>query len=264
MKFNLKAETKTDVLYHLLIMAATGILVILGFFYLYLPWVTRHGETVTVPNLMGKSISEIETILDQADLDYTIDDSTFVPGQKPLQVLSQFPEPGSMVKKSRTIFLTISAMQAPLVALPDLMDQELRNAQSELESHGLLLGTIQYKPDERQNRVLAMMQGTKKLDAGTRLPKGSRIDLEIGDGLGQQEFETPDLISKPRDEAETALAGSSLQLGAVVYDPKSKEPEGTVIKQKPAPGEKIRVGAVVDIWISGPDPAEQFAPSSLD
>jgi beta-lactam-binding protein with PASTA domain len=118
-----------------------------------------------------------------------------------------------------------------------------------------LLGNIQYVPDIQQNAVLKQLVNNREIAAGTAIAKGTKVDLVVGDGYGNQEFDVPSLVGKPLDEASIVLQGSGLQIGVILYESNASVPEGSIIKQKPNAGNKIRVGDVVDVWVSGPDPA---------
>lgn len=257
MKFSLKAQTRSDVIAHLVLIIGLAALLLLGFFYLYLPLTTNHGQTITVPDLNGMRVTEIEDFLAQSDLDYFIEDSSYTPGAKPLTVFSQYPQAGAKVKNGRKIYLSIYASTPPMVKMPNLLGRSLMNAQSELESYGLLLGEVEYVPDLQQNAVLKQLYRRQTIAEGGRVPKGSRIDLVVGDGLGTQEFDVPDLKGKPLDEAEVELSGNGLQVGAIVYDEASTEAPGTILRQKPEAGNKIRTGDVVDVWVAEAKPEEE-------
>ena len=61
MAFNfLRAETRRDVFLHLLIVFLTGAIMVVGFFNVYLPYTTNHGESITVPNLLGMQKDQLE------------------------------------------------------------------------------------------------------------------------------------------------------------------------------------------------------------
>jgi len=255
MAFSLTPRSRRDVWLHLgIILCLIGSLV-LGFFYLYLPWTTHHGQIVTVPDLVGMQQTELDTYLNSRDLEYLVEDSTFNPDKPALSVLSQYPPPGQKVKVGRKIFITLNSRQPPLVKMPNLVNRSVTNAEGELESYGLKKGEITYVPDLQFNAVLKQVYKGKEITEGTQLPKGSKIDLVVGNGLGNQEFDTPNLVGSNFDEAGFTLSGLDLKVGTVIYEPTSEKPAGTVTRQRPATGEKIRVGEQIDLWVSGPDPA---------
>ena len=255
-KFTLKAESMRDVLLHLLIILLVSVLIVLTFFYIYLPYTTNHGETITVPNIAGMKTADLDNFLGSKDLEYFISDSTYNAGAVPYTVVSQFPMPGDHVKQGRKIYITINSKNPPNVKMPDLKNRSLNNAQGELESYGLALGEIKYVPDLQQNSVLKQLFQGKEVPEGAPVPKGAKIDLVVGDGLGNQEFDVPDLVGKPQDEAELTLSGSGLQVGTITYESHPQKEQGLVLKQKPSAGNKIRVGDVVDLWVIGTDPTQ--------
>jgi beta-lactam-binding protein with PASTA domain len=85
---------------------------------------------------------------------------------------------------------------------------------------------------------------------GERIPKGTKLTLIVGDGLGNQLLETPNLVGMSLEEAKLVLEGSSLRIGSVLNDAGGSITEGTVVQQRPEIGTKIKAGDVVDIWVS--------------
>ncbi|RYZ51150.1 MAG: PASTA domain-containing protein [Sphingobacteriales bacterium] len=253
----LKANSFLDVLKHLAIMAVLGALLLLGFFFFYLPNTTNHGETISVPDVVGMQMAELEDFLDDRSLKYYIHDSTYNLDKKPFVVLTQYPPKGSKVKEGRKIYVTINMKNPPKIKMPKLIDGSVKNAQMILKSYDLRLGQITYVPDLQQNAVLKQIINGKEVAPGSEIAKGSTVDLVVGDGLGNAEFETPNIVGMPADEASVLLAGQGLQLGNIIYTPNSGQPDGVVIRQRPVAGQGslIRAGAIVDIWVSGTEPA---------
>ncbi len=246
-----RAETKRDVLLHVIIAILAAAILLVGFFNVYLPYITNHGETITVPNLMGMHKDQLEDFLSERDLDFQIDDSSYHAGAQPFLVYQQYPLPGSKVKQNRKIYLSINSKNPPLVKMPALLNRSFENARRELESFGLLTGEISYVPDLQQNAVLKQNFNGREIAEGDLIPKGSKIDLVIGDGLGAKELNVPDLSGMPLDEAILVLQGSNLQKGTVIAEEKPGTANNTIIRQKPEAGTRIREGDMVDLWISG-------------
>src|SRR4051794_798214 len=94
---------------------AIGIIVLLGvlYFYAYLPNVTNHGETITVPNIEGKNIEEVEAFLAKHDLRYEVNDSSYSDKYPPLAVLKQYPSAGAKVKENRKIYVSVNRINPP-------------------------------------------------------------------------------------------------------------------------------------------------------
>jgi beta-lactam-binding protein with PASTA domain len=252
-----RAETTRDVFLHILIAILVAAILLVGFFNLYLPYTTNHGQTITVPNLVGMHKDQLESFLKERDLEFQIDDSVYHAGALAFLVFQQYPLPGSKVKQNRKIYLSINSKNPPLVKMPALLNRSFENARRELESFGLIPGEITYVPDLQQNAVLKQNYQGREIKEGELIAKGSKIDLVIGDGLGTKELDVPDLAGMPLDEAILVLQGSNLQKGTVIAEEKPGMADNTVIRQKPEAGSKIREGDVVDIWIAGkPQPEE--------
>ena len=90
-------------------------------------------------------------------------------------ILEQDPEPGSKVKESRMLYLTLNAATAPPVKMPDLKDVSYRQAEAILQTFGLKVGIVTYQPDLAKNAVLKQLYKGQLIGAGEEIPKGSRI-----------------------------------------------------------------------------------------
>ncbi len=223
---------------------------ILVFFYNFLPSYTNHGETITVPDLQGLAFSELEDYLSDRDLRFEIEpDSGYSSEYPPLTVLKQYPVAGSTVKSNRKIFLNLNKTRPKKVRMPDLVDASVKSAYMVLESIGLAVGDIEYVPDLAQNAVLDQKFEGSTIEAGDSIYQGSQVDLVVGDGLGNQMLEVPDLEGKSFDVAKWAVQSSGLRIGSVLSVQSDTAQSGTVIRQIPLPGRSIRVGEDVDLWV---------------
>jgi beta-lactam-binding protein with PASTA domain len=243
-----------DLLVHIGIILALIAALFLAFFFLYLPFTTNHGQTITVPDVTRQSLDEMQNLLDDRNLRYEVSDCTYVSGAQPLTVIQQYPRANAKVKEGRKVYLTITKRVAPMVQMPNLVSLTLRSAQLNLKSMDLVVGEPIYVPDIAKNAVLRQLYNGKEISPGTPVPKGAQIDLEVGDGLGSTMFEIPDVVGLPFDEAEAAIRGSNLKVGTKISVEDPEKEVGTVVKQRPAArsGERIRVGETMDLWIVGP------------
>ena len=226
---------------------------ILCFFFIYLPVTTNHGETITVPRLIGMNSKDLESFLKSKHLRYQINDSSFSPGTKPYTVLTQHPFDGSKVKKNRKIYITIASANPPKVKMPRLIDGSLRSAESTLKSFDLSIGKINYVPSPFPNLVLDQQMSGKTIQPGTYIPKGTMIDLTVGNGTENEEVEVPDVTGLSLEDARTRLAESGLAVGSVRPDPNSSERAGTIVRQNPAgnSGRVLKAGEEVSLWVAG-------------
>lgn len=220
---------------------------------------TRHGESITVPDLRGMTFEQVKTILGGKNLNWEIMDSVYDMHKPPLSIVDQNPKPLSKVKEGRTIYITINASKAPTTEIPDLVGRSsLKYAKMQLESYGLKIGELIYKPDPHLNAVIGIEINGKSVNAKTRVTRGTVIDLVLGDGLGSSKINVPYLIGLPFNEAEFKLRGYSLNIGALVVDEGVIDtPAAIVYKQFPAygNGNSIRMGEPVDLWLAKELPA---------
>ncbi len=196
---------------------------------------TRHGESLTVPDIRGLKIEDAERVLSEKKLRYIITDSLYFSDKPTSSVLDQIPAPQSKVKEGRVIYVTINANVAPTILMPNLIDVSMRQASAVLSNVGLKTGRLIYKPDIAQNVVLEMIYNGKTITANSKLPKGSTIDLVLGNGLGDSDMPLPDLTGLTLEEASNLLTSSSLNVGSVVYQGVIKDSASAkVFKQLPA------------------------------
>lgn len=270
------------ILLHLSLMVGVGVILVFVFFKIYLPITTNHGETITVPDVRGVALDELDVFLKERNLRYEITpDSGFSASYKPLAVLRQFPQPNSKVKENRKIYLTLNAQNPPLVRMPKLVGGSVKNAQLVLKTYDLQLGQIRYVPDLALNYILDQRIEGREILEGERIPKGSKIDLVVGDGLGQQNLESPDVIGLDLESAQFAIVGSGLKIGTVKHEKTDvavleetmedgsvsrqtiRVSPGEVFSQYPPKGNSMRLGQVIDLWIYTPD-SVNLNPTILD
>ncbi|SFO74884.1 PASTA domain, binds beta-lactams [Algoriphagus ornithinivorans] len=231
-----------------------GIAILLGFLFLkvYLPMYTNHGETVSVPDLSGYTFDESQDILEKAGLNYQVSpDSGFNMDEKPLAVLKQIPPANEQVKGGRKIYLTLNARNAPIIKMPNLVNMPLKNVQEILANIGLERGELIYVPDIGANVVLEQRYRGVSISEGFEIPKGAKIDLVVGNGLGNQVLNVPSLIGMDEIDAEFLILGSGLRVGQKTYMKNDTLASGRVFRQSPPAESMVKTGDIIDLWISG-------------
>lgn len=246
----LKATTKKDVLIHIGIIMGISLVLILLFFYVYLPITTNHGETIKVPDIKGKTIEASEEILNSSNLRSQVNDSSYVSGAVPFTVLSQNPVAGSEVKSNRKIYITVTAKTPPMVPMPELKDKSLMAAKMELKSRDLVLLEPRLVSSPFANLVIKQYANGKEITAKTLIPKGTKILLDVGNGEDNKEIGLPNLVGQNIDDAKAMLIEEGLKIGMEKREQGSGKNSGEVIRQKPdfRSGALIRVGEMVDLW----------------
>lgn len=217
---------------------------------------TDHGESFSVPDLYGLTIEQAEEKVTSAGLKYQIIDSVFVKDAEPETIVGQVPAAGIQVKKNRTLFLTICTMAAEQVAMPKLVDIAYRQALNVIESSGLEVGNIEYKPSEYTNLVLEQMVNGEPVEVGVLITKGTKVDLVVGQIFSGEQTEIPNLLGDSFQDAKEKMNVAILNFGAIVYDDSFVSAEDSlnakVWKQRPESSEKQKIsqGQSIDVWLT--------------
>lgn len=243
-----KSDTLGGLLLHIILAVAVFILACVFYFYAYLPNVTNHGESITVPSVEGLPITKVEEFLANHDLRYEVNDSSYSADYPPLTVLKQFPAAGAKVKEQRKIFVSVNRKNPPTVKMPDLIDGSLTNAEAVLRGSELKRGKIRLVRGPFLNVVKEMQVDGNKVVPGVLVPKGTVIDLVVMDG-GSNKLPTPNVLGYSYEDAKVSVLGSNLNIGDVTLLGDTTGLHPIILKQVPTPGEVIMVGDVVDIWI---------------
>jgi beta-lactam-binding protein with PASTA domain len=213
---------------------------------------TRHGESLTLPNLKGLGFEEVQQILEQKKLRYIITDTAFIDSMPKGSVIEQNPLPNTKVKEGRFIYITLNSNSSVGVLMPNLINNSLRFAETVLNSSGLKLGTVIYKPDIAAGAVLDQLYKNQSIQPNIKIPKGASIDLIVGDGMGSTEVDIPDLTNLTLNEARGVLESNLLQVGSIVYEGKVDSLNAVIKRQSPSyqEGVKIKSGQEVDLFLA--------------
>jgi beta-lactam-binding protein with PASTA domain len=188
------------------IQVAIALVIILVLVFGIMKWLsftTNHGEEITVPDLSKLSVEVAEEKLDALDLEYVLLDTTEYQKDFPkFSVVKQDPIAGSKVKEGRKIYIKVNSDAYRDIVMPDLIEQTLRQAEPTLKALGLDLGEITYKPYLGKDMVLEMRYKGRKLKAGDKIPKASKIDLVLGDGKVGFEEEVDSIQANAGEEVE--------------------------------------------------------------
>jgi eukaryotic-like serine/threonine-protein kinase len=236
---------------NLLLMVLLVVVFVIGFFYFYLPYTTNHGESITVPNIVGMKADELDDFLDSKDLKYEVTDSVYTTKFPPFSVVKQYPEEGFQVKQGRKINITLNRRSPEKIKMPQLVGTSVKNAISIAQSHGLI-AEPKYVPNKYQNLVLRQLIDNKEVQEGSMVYQGTKVIIEAGDPSLEKEFPVPNYIGDPIDEVEIAIKGQGLKMATPIPDPTSEEPAGTVVKQRPESGtdRMIKSGETITLWVS--------------
>ena len=243
---------KRSFLFNLLLV----LLIIAGLLFAFfqsLNWLTNHGQETKVPQLAGKNMKAAIKQLKSQGFTIIID-STYQSYKNPLEVIYQEPEAGAVVKKGRTIFLTVNRKSVPTIPMPNLVSLSFRNALLTMSSYRLVMGDTMYKPDIAAGSVLEQWVNGKQIRPGDPVPYGSRVTLVIGEGLSDIQ-DVPNLIGSTWYEAKSTIESLSLNYNILWEGTITDTMNAIVYKQEPEAlneldfKNSIPAGDLIDVYI---------------
>ncbi len=239
-------------------LAALILFVLLIFLTLQmLGWITRHGQYMTVPSVIGKDTKKSIQLLESKGFTVNIVDSVYTDTLAAGTIIKQLPDPNSTVKVNRGIFITVNRYIPPLITMPSLEGKSLSYALDLLERNHLKLGDTVFKPDFMKGSILEQQYNGAKIPAGTKIPWGSKISFFVASGLDDREILVPDLIGKTYGDAKAILTENLITTGAIILDEGVVDTNAAFIyRQNPENLDEakkpryIRSGQLMDIWVS--------------
>ncbi len=232
---------------------ALAALMIIGTLY-WLDSYTNHDTELVVPDLKDLSESEAAKMLKDKHLYCEVVDSVFMKGKKPGNVVDQTPVAGAKVKAERTIYLVINARSPRKVALPDLKDVSVRQAEAILNSIGLRVEGYEYVPSIYKDLVEDVKYDRKVMLSGERVNEGSAVTLCVGMGPGNEIVPIVSLRGLSLDQAIDKAHSASLNIGSINYDVQpNSELDKTlyvVYKQMPITGKEVSMGQPVTLFLT--------------
>ena len=236
---------------------AAGILIVIIFSaLLWLRIYTHHSQAIIVPDFTGLFTEEVDIIAKSKRLRIEVADSSYSDELPRGSVIKQNPAGGSKVKENRRIYLTMNAMNPEKVIMPTVTGVSLRQAKAILETYGLTIGKLSYKPDIAINNVLEQRINDTIAVPGNLVIKGTAVDLILGKGLSDETTIVPDLTGKDIKAAKETLMSRYLNTGAVIFDSNVQTEEDSVMsfvwRQRPAFGNnsRLNLGSNVDMWLT--------------
>ncbi len=219
---------------------------ILFFDRLLMPLVTRQGKECRIPEIVGLSVEQAETLLKESGLGVRVILEEYNPDKPSGVILSQNPEAGSIIKKGRNIRVTVSK-GGKLVEVPKLRGVSLRQAEIMLSEMGLKVGDISWTyNDSFPEEVVVSVTPS----FGTTVPKGISVSLNVNKFSPEGAVIVPQFIGKNMDDARNLASNFGLEIGIIRYKVDNSLLPRTVVEQIPKAGAEVNRGSMVELVIS--------------
>ena len=202
-----------------------------------------HGREVSMPNLVGRSVSDASTALRSRGLILRVADRVY--SEQPINtVVRQTPTPGMLMKVSQQAHVVLSLGQRAL-EIPSLEGNSLRVSRIELLRESLQVGEVSAisLPDVPGDTVILQ---SPKPGGGAATP---RVDVLVSQGPREDAYVMPHLLGLSLADAVRRLdaAGIKRKLNSVSAP---QWPHGAVIDQSPTPGSRLPASTIVELTIS--------------
>lgn len=155
---------------------------------------TNHGETVSVPDIRGRKLDEVQKKLEAIGLRCEVVDTGYIDTFVGDVVLEQNIRPGTRVKTGRIISLTVNAASARAITLPALAENSSRReAEAKLRALGFKYLRVEYTPGDKDWVYFLKVNGNV-VAGGTRVSVVTPVTLVVGDGAVEDEFNANDSL----------------------------------------------------------------------
>lgn len=240
------------------LLAAISLAILMIFLLLQLlGWITKHGEYLTVPGVIGKDYNQSIALLESKGFDVIVKDSIYSDTITRGTIIKQLPDSNSTVKINRTVYITVNRYTPPMVTMPSLEGRSYGFALELLKRNHLQLGDTTMKADFMKGTILEQYYKGSRISPGDKVQWGSRISLLIAGGLMDEETMVPDLIGLTYSEAKAQLDLLGVNIAAIIAEGVVTDTASAFIyKQSPETMDEekrplfIRSGQLMDLYIS--------------
>ena len=202
-----------------------------------------HGREVSMPNLVGKNVSEAGSELRSRGLLLSVADRVYSE-QTINTVVRQSPPPGLMMKVSQQAHVVLSLGQRQL-QIPSLEGNSLRVSRIELLRAGLQVGEVSNLALADVSADTVVVQNPKA-GAGGASP---RVDVLVSAGPREESYVMPHLIGMSEPDAVRRLESASIKRKLNTLSA-PQWPHGAVIDQTPAAGAKLSASTQVELTVA--------------
>ncbi|MFH1152227.1 MAG: PASTA domain-containing protein [Pseudomonadota bacterium] len=214
--------------------------------YLAILAVTQSPEKLVLPDLVEKDLAYVLETLTGLGLNTKLQGTEYSNDIPRNHVLTQFPEPGTFIKKGRDVMIRISKGKNEM-PMPDLEQISFHKSELLLENTGLVLGTLTrtYSDTVAKDAVI-----TQYPEPGTVVPSGSLADILVSRGPRVKDHVMPDISGMTLTKAETRLSALGLSIGNITTGQTNILAKNTIMDQSPLPGSRVPEGTLVDMTVN--------------
>ncbi len=237
---------KSSLLFKLLLGILALILFIVIMNDVVMPYYVRLGEEVELNDVVELPVAEAAQKLKDNGFIPVISDSVYDEDYPEGTIVEQMPQPYTVVKKGRHVYLTVSAGEKPIL-MPNLFYKSPRDAELILKSYGLKPG---YKQYEYSDIALSGVVISQSYPPGQEVKKDTRVNFTISLGPFPKQKKMPDLAGKSLNAAKKQLRLLGVKHITVEYVEKENILPETVVGQNAKRGTPVTDSLQVRLLVS--------------
>ncbi len=219
-------------------------------FKVWLNAYTHHNQEIEIPDLSELDVQHAIATLDKLKLTYEIDSIKYDSSKAPFSILEFYPQAGFKVKEGRKIFIKSNPSGWRPTNLPDIVGKSKRLAFTQLKMAGLSVGDTIYEPDIAKDAVLRVMYQGKPIAFNEVLPRFSKVDVVLGQGL-EYGVKMENLVGMRLEDAQAAIIANQFEIGMLnVQGIVTDSSQLKVFYQYPIADDYYDQGLPVDLWVT--------------
>lgn len=208
-----------------------------------MPRLIHSSGEVQVPDLENLTLDQAEKSLKPTGLTLSRAGERFDPSVPRGFILAQDPPPGTPVRGSRRVLITVS-LGEEFSSVPELFGESRRGAQLLLDRAGLRAGGTTRAPNDEVGQDLVAGSDPP---AETVLPRGAAVSLLVSTGPGAEVFVMPDFTGREISGVRRQLEG----LGFRVLVPPAAPSVGPIVSQSPPAGSRVTSDVQIVLQATG-------------
>ncbi len=200
---------------------------------------------VQVPNLVGKTLEEVESTLEGTKLTYEVVEEKYDVTIDAGLVISQTPEYKAdyTIKENTTIELVVSLGQK-LTIVPKVTGMTEEEATEALEDSDLEVVVVEeYSKKVEEGYVIS-----QDVDPDSEVGAGSTVTITVSKGI--EESTVPNVIGMTQADAVAAIEEAGLTISATLTDEDKTKDDGVVLKQSVEGGTTVEKGSSITITVN--------------
>ena len=204
-----------------------------------------RSKDIQIPNLVGKTVEEVENALKDTKLTYEVAEEKYDVEVDAGLVISQTPEyrENYTIKEDTKIELVVSLGQK-LTIVPKVTGMTEEEATKKLEESDLEVVVN----EEFNDKVEAGYVISQDVDPETEVGAGSTVTITVSKGI--ETSTVPNVIGKSEEDAKKELEAAGLTVSATLTEEDRTKDNGVVIKQSLEAGSTVPKGSTMTITVN--------------